>query len=97
MNLVGTVKVEIVIGPDGKVKNTNVIGGHPRRFPSTHTVLKGHRGSELPTLKLQGLRLSWIGDEAALPSGDGQARRQPRGVPDYLTTFVGRLGRVRSF
>jgi outer membrane biosynthesis protein TonB len=29
MNLVGTVKVEIVIGPDGKVKNTNVIGGHP--------------------------------------------------------------------
>jgi hypothetical protein len=47
-------------------------------------------------LKLQGLRLSWIGDESALPSGDGQARRQPRGVPDYLTTFVGRLGRVRS-
>jgi outer membrane biosynthesis protein TonB len=37
MNLVGTVKVEIVIGPDGKVKDTNVIGGHLRWFPSTHT------------------------------------------------------------
>ena len=29
MNLVGTVKVEAVIGPDGKVKNVNVVGGHP--------------------------------------------------------------------
>lgn len=29
LKLVGTVKVEIVIGPDGKVKSTNVVGGHP--------------------------------------------------------------------
>ena len=29
MNLVGTVKVEAIIGPDGKVKNVNVVGGHP--------------------------------------------------------------------
>ena len=29
LNLVGTVKVEVNIGPDGKVKNINVIGGHP--------------------------------------------------------------------
>ena len=29
MNLVGTVKVEVNIGPDGNVKNINVIGGHP--------------------------------------------------------------------
>ena len=35
MGLVGTVKVEIVIGPDGKVKTTNVIGGHPVLIDAT--------------------------------------------------------------
>jgi TonB family protein len=29
MNLSGTVKVEVVIGPNGVVKSTKVIGGHP--------------------------------------------------------------------
>jgi len=29
MRLTGTVKIEIVIGLDGEIKRTNVIGGHP--------------------------------------------------------------------
>jgi len=29
MNLTGTVKVEVVIAPNGNVKNAKVIGGHP--------------------------------------------------------------------
>jgi TonB family protein len=29
MNLSGTVKVEVTVGPDGKVKRTRVLGGHP--------------------------------------------------------------------
>lgn len=29
MNLSGSVKIEIVIGTDGKVKRTRVVGGHP--------------------------------------------------------------------
>ena len=29
MSLAGTVKIEITVGPDGKVKHANVIGGHP--------------------------------------------------------------------
>jgi TonB family protein len=29
MNLSGVVKVELVIGPDGKVKSAKVLGGHP--------------------------------------------------------------------
>lgn len=28
-NLVGTVRVEVVIAPDGKVKRTRILGGHP--------------------------------------------------------------------
>ena len=29
LNLAGVVKVEVVVGPDGGVKDTKVIGGHP--------------------------------------------------------------------
>lgn len=29
MNLTGVVKIEVVIGADGKVKRTRVLGGHP--------------------------------------------------------------------
>jgi TonB family protein len=40
MRLVGTVKVEVIIGPDGKVKSTNVIGGHPVLIDATLVALK---------------------------------------------------------
>lgn len=40
LNLVGTVKVEILIGPDGKIKNANVLGGHPILANSTLEALK---------------------------------------------------------
>jgi TonB family protein len=40
LGLVGTVKVEIIIGPDGKVKSTNVIGGHPVLVDATLAALK---------------------------------------------------------
>ena len=29
MHLTGTVKVQVVIGPDGMIKETKVVGGHP--------------------------------------------------------------------
>jgi TonB family protein len=29
LNLSGTVKIEVTIGPDGAVKSTRIIGGHP--------------------------------------------------------------------
>lgn len=29
LNLSGTVKVEVIVGADGKVKRTRVVGGHP--------------------------------------------------------------------
>jgi TonB family protein len=40
MNLVGSVKVEIVISPDGRVKNTTVVGGHPIFINATVEALK---------------------------------------------------------
>ena len=29
MQLTGTVKLEVTIGPDGQIRNTKVLGGHP--------------------------------------------------------------------
>jgi TonB family protein len=29
MQLVGVVKIEVVVGPEGKIKEAKVIGGHP--------------------------------------------------------------------
>ncbi len=29
LNLSGVVKIEVTIGPDGKVKKTHILGGHP--------------------------------------------------------------------
>jgi protein TonB len=40
LNLVGAVKVEIVIGPDGRVKETRVLGGHPIFIDSVVAALK---------------------------------------------------------
>jgi TonB family protein len=40
MNLVGAVKVEIVVGADGKIKETNVVGGHPVLVDATLMALK---------------------------------------------------------
>ena len=40
LNLVGTVKVDVTIGPDGRVKNINVVGGHPILIGATLDALK---------------------------------------------------------
>jgi TonB family protein len=40
LKLVGAVKVEIVIGPDGKVKSANVVGGHPVLIDAVLAALK---------------------------------------------------------
>ncbi len=29
LNLEGTVKIAVIVGPDGKIRETKVIGGHP--------------------------------------------------------------------
>ena len=43
LRLVGTVKVEVIIGADGKVKSTNVVGGHPIFVDATLSALKEWR------------------------------------------------------
>jgi TonB family protein len=40
VGLSGTVKVEVVVAPDGRVKDVKVIGGHPLLVDSTLEALK---------------------------------------------------------
>jgi TonB family protein len=40
MQLAGVVKIEVVIGPDGKIKDSKVIGGHPVLVEAAMTALR---------------------------------------------------------
>ena len=40
LHLVGTVKVQIVIGPDGRIKEKSFIGGHPVLVNAVEETLK---------------------------------------------------------
>lgn len=40
MNISGTVKVEIVVGADGTIKSTKVLGGHPLLVDAVQRALK---------------------------------------------------------
>ena len=40
MNVSGKVKIEIVIAPDGRVKSTRVVGGHPLLVQTCQDALK---------------------------------------------------------
>ena len=40
LRLVGTVKVQVVIGPDGKIRETSFIGGHPVLVNAVEETLK---------------------------------------------------------
>jgi protein TonB len=43
LGLTGTVRVEIVVSPDGTVKNTKVIGGHPILVSAAQDAVKKWR------------------------------------------------------
>ena len=43
MNVVGKVKIEVVITPDGRVKSTRVVGGHPLLVQSCQDAVKEWR------------------------------------------------------
>lgn len=49
LNLAGTVKIEVVIGPDGEIKETKVIGGHPLLVESALKALHDWKYEKAPT------------------------------------------------
>src|SRR5215469_8646657 len=43
MNVTGKVKIEVVISPDGRIKSTRIVGGHPLLTQACQDVLKDWR------------------------------------------------------
>lgn len=48
MNVAGKVKIEVVIAPDGRVKSTRVIGGHPLLVQACQDAVKEWRFAPAP-------------------------------------------------
>lgn len=48
MNVTGKVKIEVVITPEGRVKSTRVIGGHPLLVQACQDVVKEWKFSAAP-------------------------------------------------
>jgi len=48
MNVAGKVKIEVVITPDGRVKSTRVIGGHPLLVQACQDAVKEWRFASAP-------------------------------------------------
>lgn len=48
MNVAGKVKIEVVITPDGRVKSTRVIGGHPLLVQACQDAVKEWRFAPAP-------------------------------------------------
>jgi TonB family protein len=56
LRLVGVVKVQVVVAPDGRIKETRVIGGHPVLVSSVEETLKNWKyapASTESTLQLE--------------------------------------------
>jgi len=56
MQITGVVKVQVIVGTDGKIKDTKFVGGHPLLVDAVQTTLKDWRyasASEETTLVLE--------------------------------------------
>jgi len=63
MRLTGTVKVEVVIAPDGKVKSTRVIGGNPVLIDPAVDAVKQWRFEPGPKETIQIVQFKFIRSE----------------------------------
>jgi len=48
MNVAGKVKIEVVISPDGRIKTTRVVGGHPLLVQACQDAVKEWRFAPAP-------------------------------------------------
>lgn len=48
MNVTGKVKIEVVITPDGRVKSTRIVGGHPLLVQASQDAVKEWKFSPAP-------------------------------------------------
>lgn len=61
MNVTGKVKIEVVIAPDGHVKSTRVIGGHPLLVQSCQDAVKEWKFAPAPEESTQVVEFDFSG------------------------------------
>lgn len=61
MNVTGKVKIEVVITPDGRVKSTRVIGGHPLLVQACQDAVKEWKFTPAPEESTQIVEFEFTG------------------------------------
>jgi TonB family protein len=61
MNVSGKVKIEVVIAPDGRVKSTRVIGGHPLLVQACQDAVKEWKFAPAPEESTQVVEFEFSG------------------------------------
>jgi TonB family protein len=61
MNVVGKVKIEVIITPDGRVKSTRAIGGHPLLVQACLEAVKEWKFTAAPEESTQTLECEFTG------------------------------------
>lgn len=61
MNVTGKVKIEVVITPDGRVKSTRVIGGHPLLVQACQDAVKEWKFAPAPEESTQVVEFEFSG------------------------------------
>ena len=65
MNVAGKVKIEVVIAPDGHVKSTRVIGGHPLLVQACQDAVKEWKFAAAPEESTQVVEFEFSGTGAS--------------------------------
>lgn len=63
MNVAGKVKIEVVISPDGRVKTTRVVGGHPLLVQACQDAVKEWKFAPAPEETTQIVEFEFRGGE----------------------------------
>jgi len=63
MNVSGKVKIEVIVTPDGRVRSTRVIGGHPLLVQSCQDAVKEWRFVPAPEETTQVIEFDFRGSE----------------------------------
>jgi TonB family protein len=61
MNVTGKVKIEVIIAPDGRVKSTRAVGGHPLLVQSCQDAVKEWKFLPAPEESTQVVEFDFTG------------------------------------
>ena len=79
MSVSGKVKIEVIIAPDGHVKSTRAIGGHPLLVQTCTDAVKEWKFFPAPEESTQVVEFDFTGSEQQLGTNSALRRESRRG------------------